>query len=293
MKAIASRLIEVLGGRAVHPINVTVGGFYKSPAPADVQSLVPDLHWGIAAAEALVREVAQFSFPDFQQPHEYVAVRADDEYPMNHGRVVAMNMAGVRTLDIPVADYERHFRERQVPHSTALHSLLEPDGRAYLCGPLARMATSRDLLPPRARRASDACGIDWPSGNPFQAIVARAIELVAAFEEAARIAGDFSAPLAVPRIDYAPRAGEACHATEAPRGLLYHRYAIGADGLIAAAAIVPPTSQNQARIEADLAAYLPTVLDRDDADATRRCEHLIRTYDPCISCATHFLRIER
>jgi coenzyme F420-reducing hydrogenase alpha subunit len=155
------------------------------------------------------------------------------------------------------------------------------------------MATSHDLLPPRARRAAEACGIDWPSGNPFQAIVARAIELVAAFEEAARIAGDFSAPLAVPRIDYAPRVGEACHATEAPRGLLYHRYAIGADGLIAAAAIVPPTSQNQARIEADLAAYLPTVLDRDDAEATRRCEHLIRTYDPCISCATHFLRIER
>ena len=138
-----------------------------------------------------------------------------------------------------------------------------------------------------------ACGIDWPSGNPFQAIVARAIELVAAFEEAARIARGFSTPLAVPRVDYVPRAGEACHATEAPRGLLYHRYRIGADGLVAAAAIVPPTSQNQARIEADLAAYLPTVLDRDDAEATRRCEHLIRTYDPCISCATHFLRIER
>jgi sulfhydrogenase subunit alpha len=293
MKAIGCRLIEVLGGRAVHPINVTVGGFYKSPVPAEVQTLLPDLEWGIAAAESLVAEVARFAFPDFHQPHEYVAVRADDEYPMNHGRVVAMNLSGDRTLDIPVADYERHFRERQVPHSTALHSLLEPEGRAYLCGPLARMATSRNLLPPRARRASDACGIDWLSGNPFQAIVARAIELVAAFEEAARIAGDFSAPLATPRIDYAPRAGEACHATEAPRGLLYHRYAIGADGLIAAAAIVPPTSQNQARIEADLAAYLPTVLDRDDAEATRRCEHLIRTYDPCISCATHFLRIER
>ena len=293
MKAIGSRLIEVLGGRAVHPINVTVGGFYKSPVPAEVQSLLPDLDWGVEAAETLVAEVSQFAFPDFRQPHEYVAVRADDEYPMNHGRVVALEMAGGRTLDIPVAEYERHFRERQVPHSAALHSLIEPDGRAYLCGPLARMATSRDLLPPRARRASDACGIDWPSGNPFQAIVARAIELVAAFDEAARIARGFSMPLAVPRVDYAPRAGEACHATEAPRGLLYHRYRIGADGLIAAAAIVPPTSQNQARIEADLAAYLPTVLDRDDAEATRRCEHLIRTYDPCISCATHFLRIER
>jgi coenzyme F420-reducing hydrogenase alpha subunit len=94
-------------------------------------------------------------------------------------------------------------------------------------------------------------------------------------------------------VAFEPRAGVGCHATEAPRGLLYHRYRIGGDGLIAAAAIVPPTSQNQAQIEKDLQAYLPTVLDCDDAEATRRCEHLIRTYDPCISCATHFLKIER
>jgi coenzyme F420-reducing hydrogenase alpha subunit len=292
MKQIGSRLIEVLGGRAVHPINVAVGGFYKSPSVAEVRGLLPDLEWGVAAAEALVAEVSRFAFPDFRQPHEYVAVRADDEYPMNHGRVVALDMAGRRTLDIPVADYEAHFRERQVAHSTALHSLMEPNGRPYLCGPLARMATSHDLLPPRALRAADTCGIEWPSGNPFQAIVARAIELVAAFEEAARIARDYRAELSVPRVEAVPRAGEACHATEAPRGLLYHRFSIGDDGLVAAAAIVPPTSQNQARIEADLAAYLPTVLGRDDADATRRCEHLIRTYDPCISCATHFLRID-
>jgi sulfhydrogenase subunit alpha len=293
MKSVGSRLIEALGGRAVHPINVTVGGFYKSPAVADVRALLPDLEWGVAAAEALVGEVSRFEFPDFRQPHEYVALRADDEYPFMRGRVVAVDVAGNHTLDIPVADYERHFRERQVPHSTALHSLIEPGGRPYLCGPLARMSTSRDLLPPRAGRAAAACGVDLSSGNPFQQIVARAIELVAAFEEAARIARDYSAPLAEPRVEYAPRAGEACHATEAPRGLLYHRYAIGADGLVAAATIVPPTSQNQARIEADLTAYVPTVLDRDDAEATRRCEHLIRTYDPCISCATHFLRIER
>jgi coenzyme F420-reducing hydrogenase alpha subunit len=290
MKQIGSRLIEVLGGRAVHPINITVGGFCKSPAVVAVQALLPDLEWGIAAAEALVAEVADFEFPDFRQPHEYVAVRAGDEYPMNRGRIVALTTAGQRTLDIPVADYERHFRERQVPHSTALHSLIEPDERPYLCGPLARMATSRDLLPPRARTAAAACGIDWLCGNPFRQILARAIEILAAFEEAARIARGYSAPLAQPRVEFVPRAGEACHATEAPRGLLYHRYRIGADGLIAAAAIVPPTSQNQARIEEDLRAYVPIVLER--ADATRRCEHLIRTYDPCISCATHFLTLD-
>jgi sulfhydrogenase subunit alpha len=293
IKSIGSRVIEVLGGRAVHPVNVTVGGFYKSPPVAAVRALLPDLLWGIEAAEAVLAEVSRFIFPSFRQPHEYVSVHAADEYPMNLGRMVAVGVDGQRTLDIPAADYERHFVERQVAHSTALHSLLEPGGRPYLCGPLARLATSRAVLPPRARRAADRCGIDWPSGNPFHGIVARAIELVAAFEEAARIAGEYHAEPEAPRVAFEPRAGVGCHATEAPRGLLYHRYRIGGDGLIAAAAIVPPTSQNQAQIEKDLQAYLPTVLDCDDAEATRRCEHLIRTYDPCISCATHFLKIER
>lgn len=292
IKTIGSRVIELLGGRSVHPINVAVGGFHRPPSVDSVRSVIPDLEWGLSAAEATVADVSRFTFPDFIVPREYVSVHAAGEYPMNHGSIIAV-ADGRTTLDIPVEDYPRHFVERQVPHSTALHSLIEPGGRPYLCGPMARMATSRDLLPPRARAAAEACGVAWPSGNPFHAILARGVELVAAFEEAVRIARGYrSAPPAARILD---RLGpcEGCHATEAPRGLLYHRYRIGDDGLIAEAAIVPPTSQNQARIEDDLKRYLPTVIDRDDAEATRRCEHLIRTFDPCISCATHFLTIER
>jgi coenzyme F420-reducing hydrogenase alpha subunit len=296
IKTIGSRLIEVLGGRAVHPINIVLGGFSRSPATAAVRALLPDLEWGLAAAEATVAEVRCFDFPDFHAPREYVSLRTDDgsraEYPLNHGRVVAV-ADGRTTLDVPPEDYAAHFVERQVPHSTALHCLIEPGGRSYCCGPLARLATSYDRLPPRARAAADACGIAWPSHNPFHGIVARGIELVAAFEEAVRIAGSYRAELATPRIEARPRPGVGCHATEAPRGLLYHRYRIGDDGLIAEATIVPPTSQNQACIERDLVAYLPTVLAAGDAAATRRCEHLIRTFDPCISCATHFITLER
>jgi coenzyme F420-reducing hydrogenase alpha subunit len=102
---------------------------------------------------------------------------------------------------------------------------------------------------------------------------------------------DYQNEPAVSRVPYPKKAGEGCHATEAPRGLIYHRYRVDDNGLIAAAKIVPPTSQNQPRIEQDLLAYLPTILDRDDAEVTRRCEHLVRNYDPCISCATHFLKV--
>ena len=194
-----------------------------------------------------------------------------------------------------MADYERHFAERQVPWSTALHSLTVPGERPYLVGPLARVNLCHDRLPPLARRAAESCGLDFPLRLSAQSIVARAIEIAAAFEEAVAIAGDAVAEILPCRIDYEPRPGVGCHATEAPRGLLYHRYEIGADGLISHASIVPPTSQNQAQIESDLKAMLPAALALDDAAATHACERLIRDYDPCISCATHFLtlRIER
>jgi coenzyme F420-reducing hydrogenase alpha subunit len=148
-----------------------------------------------------------------------------------------------------------------------------------------------DQLTPRTRQAAEACGIAWPSRNNYHSIVARAIELINAFDEAVHIVERYLVEPSPSRTPYSPRAGAGCHATEAPRGLLYHRYRIGDDGLIAEAKLVPPTAQNQGQIEADLRGYLPRLLALDDARATQKCEHLIRNYDPCISCATHFLKL--
>lgn len=286
MKKIGNRLLEILGGRPIHPINVTVGGFYRAPRGNELRELVPELEWGLDAALATTRFVAGLEFPDFRQPYEFVALRHPDEYPLNEGRVVSS-----RGLDVPVSEYELHFAERHRAHSTALHSVRLPDERHYLCGPLARLNLCREQLPPQARLAAETCGVTWPSENSFHSIVARAIETVAAFEEALRIVRGYEEPVPS-RVPFEPHAGEGCHATEAPRGLLYHRYRLGDDGLVAEAKIVPPTSQNQGQIEDDLRAFVPRLLHDDDATATRRCEHLIRNYDPCISCATHFLRLE-
>jgi coenzyme F420-reducing hydrogenase alpha subunit len=287
LKSVGTRLMEVVGGRAVHPVNVTVGGFYRSPSAADIRALVPDLEWGLAAALEMIAEVSRFDFPGV--PHDYhcVSLRPAAGYPLDEGRIVSS-----QGLDIDVADYERHFAERQVPWSTALHSLTVPDERPYLVGPLARVNLCHDRLPPRARRAAESCGLGFPLRLSAQSIVARAIEIAAAFEEALAIAREAGAEIAPCRIAHEPRAGHGCHATEAPRGLLYHRYEIGDDGLVTHAVIVPPTSQNQARIEADLKAMLPATLALDDDAATHACERLIRDYDPCISCATHFLRLD-
>jgi coenzyme F420-reducing hydrogenase alpha subunit len=115
--------------------------------------------------------------------------------------------------------------------------------------------------------------------------------LIHAYEEALGILRDYSPAHHSARVRYDYRAGEGCAATEAPRGLLYHRYRVDAEGKVLEAKIVPPTSQNQARIEADLRTWLPLVLSDDAAATARQCENLVRAYDPCISCSTHFLNV--
>lgn len=294
MKEIGCRLLAALGGRAVHPVNVAVGGFHRAPDPATIRGLVPDLEWGRAAALAALDVVSRFPAPAFPQDYECVAVAPAAGY------LVADTEAGPRIvstagLDIPCAAFPTHFVERQVPHSTGLHCLhTEPGattgGRPYLTGPLARLNLFRDRLPTTARRAADA-HLAGPCRDTFQSIGVRLVEIAAAFEEAAEIARTCHAAVAPCRIDLAPRPGTGCHAVEAPRGLLWHRYDIDAAGLVTAATIVPPTSQNLARIEADLRAFVPGLLDLREPAAARRCEHLIRNYDPCISCAAHFLTL--
>ncbi|MCO6457724.1 MAG: Ni/Fe hydrogenase subunit alpha [Pirellulaceae bacterium] len=288
LKKIGNQLLTVLGGRAIHPINVTVGGFYRAPRPADLKQLLPDLEWGLQASIETLRLASSFDFPDLERSYDCVALRHPDEYPMNEGQVASSN-----GLEVPPEEFERHFEERHVRQSTALHCVRLPGETDYLVGPLARWNLCRQQLPEVAWREADRCRVPWPMKNNFQSILARSVELIVAFEEALRIVRAYQAEPRESRVPFQPRAGEGCHATEAPRGLLYHRYRIGDDGLIAEAKIVPPTSQNQGQIESDLRAYLPSVLQHDDAEATRRCEHLIRNYDPCISCATHFLKLTK
>ena len=291
LKALGNRLLEVVGGRAVHPINVTVGGFYKAPAASAIRGLLPELAWGLDTCLSLLETVARFEVPQLDVPYESVALQHEREYPMNEGQILSSGSEHTAPLRIEVEEFSRHFAERQVPHSTALHSLRLPNETAYLTGPIARMNLCRDQLPARAAAAAEACGLEWPIRNPYRSIVARVVEMVAACEIASGIVREAAGEISPCRVAYQPRAGSGCHATEAPRGLLYHRYRLDDQGLVAEATIIPPTSQNQAQVEEDLRGLLPSVLAFDDAEATRRCEMLIRSYDPCISCATHFLTL--
>jgi coenzyme F420-reducing hydrogenase alpha subunit len=194
-------------------------------------------------------------------------------------------------LTFEPAEFDRHLVEEQVEHSTALHSRLAASGDCYVVGPLARYSLCSDLLSPLAAEVAGEAGLGPTCRNPFRSIVVRAVETVYACEEALRIIDGWDGAAAA-AADVQPRAGIGYGATEAPRGTLFHRYQLAEDGTILDARIVPPTAQNQASIEADLKDFVQANLALEHEQLRHRCEQAIRSYDPCISCATHFLELE-
>ncbi|MFC5525816.1 Ni/Fe hydrogenase subunit alpha [Rhodanobacter ginsengisoli] len=284
LKKAGNELMRVLGGREIHPVNVKPGGFHRVPSRAELEPVSESLKRARDLAERLLRWVATFPFPEFERDYEFVALRHPDEYPFNVGRLVSN-----RDIDIDIADYETEFEERHVAHSTALHSLLKRRG-AYLVGPLARYALNADRLPDAVRQLAGEVGLGPVCRNPFRSIVVRALEIVYACEEALRLIAAYEPP-ELAAVPLEPRAGTGFGCTEAPRGICWHRYDFEADGSIRAARIVPPTSQNQPSIEADLVAVASSVLDQPDEVIRDRCEQSIRNYDPCISCSAHFLKL--
>jgi coenzyme F420-reducing hydrogenase alpha subunit len=282
LKKAGNAIMTVVGGRSIHPVNVRVGGFYRFPTRSELADLRPALLRARDDALDTATLVAGFDYPDFEQPYEYVAMRAPAGYPLEAGTVVTGS-----GLDFPAQRFADHVQEEHVEHSNALHAHLS-DGSAYVVGPLARYTLNHDRLSPLALQAADAAGLGPQCRNPFRSIGVRAVELVYACDEALRIIDAWDGA-GESYVDVPPRAGTGHGVTEAPRGLLYHRYTLDGDGTIRDAVIVPPTSQNQPSIEADLRDFVQARLDLPTDELTRQCEQAIRNYDPCISCATHFL----
>ena len=285
LKKIGNEIMIVLGGREIHPINVKVGGFYRVPERRELDGLVEELQWALDASRDAVRVTAGLEFPDLEIPFEFVSVHHPDEYPFNEGRIVSSG-----GLDIDVSEWNDHFVEEHVARSNALHSRIRERGN-YHVGPLARFALNRELLHPEAMAIAAEVELGDSVNNPFKSIMVRSVEVVHAVAEALDIIDRYERP-AEPAVPVDPRAGVGHGATEAPRGLLYHRYELDDEGRIADAQIVPPTAQNQLTIEQDLRAVLERNIEMEDADLQWRLEQTIRNYDPCISCATHFLKLE-
>lgn len=279
MKRLGNDLVALLGGREIHPVSATVGGFTRVPTRDELSSLLDPLKRAREEAARATVWLASLPLPDLSRDIEFVALSHPEEYAMNEGRLVSS-----KGLDAQVRDFERLVRSRQVPHSSALRYTIRGRG-AYFVGPLARVNLNFHRLTPDAQRAARDSGIPFPNSNPFTSIVARMVEVVHAMDEAVQIIEGYERP--APRVKVEVRAGRGYGLTEAPRGSLYHSYLFDERGIIRWANIVPPTAQNQDQIEEDLREYLPRLLDRPDAEVTLRCEMAIRNYDPCISCSVH------
>lgn len=284
VKKAGNAIVAKLGGREIHPVNVKVGGFYRAPSRNELEQLLPDLRAALEEAEETLSWVSTFAFPSFERDYELVSLRHPSEYPMNEGRLVS-----TKGLDIEVRDYGKHIHEEQVAHSTALHARILARG-SYQCGPMARYTLNHDKLGPRATAAAARVGLTPDNRNPFRMLLVRGVETIYALGEAIRIIESYSPPPEA-SVPLTMRAGEGHAITEAPRGILYHRYRLNEEGIIEDAQIAPPTSQNQRGIEEDLLALGPMLAKLPHEEATRRAEHAIRNYDPCISCSTHFLTL--
>ena len=282
LKKVGNQIVEVLGGRAIHPLNVRVGGFYRVPTRRELQPVLDGLLRVREIAEETVRWVGAFDMPELTYDHELVALSRPDEYAVVGGNVVSSS-----GLDIPVSSFLDEFAEQHVARSNALHAY-RSDGTRYLVGPMARFVLGYDRLAESARSAAVEVGLGPEDRNPFRSIVVRAVEVLHAVDEAIGLI-EAHEPPDRPAMPVEPRAGVGHGVSEAPRGLLYHRYELDDEGLITDAVIVPPTSQNQPSIEADLFRLVEQNLDLDDDALRHVCEQSIRNHDPCISCATHFL----
>ncbi|MFD9974260.1 Ni/Fe hydrogenase subunit alpha [Streptomyces sp. NPDC059017] len=307
LKQTGNAVVELLGGRAIHPVNVRLGGFHRTPTRAELRPLAERLRTALDDAFDTLRWVAGFDFPDAECDADLLALTEPGTYAIESGTPAVLPYD--RTLPprgFPLGEFSDHVTEEQVPHSTALHSRL--DGRRHLTGSLARYALNGHLLSPTALEAAREAGLDTPPltsetegtgpgevcRNPYRSILVRAVEVLYAVEEALRIIAAYERP-ARPYVEVPARAGVGHGATEAPRGLLYHRYALDGEGRVTDARIVPPTAQNQGAIEADLRRLVQAGLDRgedSEAELTRLCERAVRNHDPCISCSAHFLELD-
>lgn len=286
LKKLGNDILEVIGGgRAIHPVNTRVGGFYKVPRKEDIQALIPRLKWGIETSIAITKLFGTFDFPDYEYDYHSVALKHPDEYAIVEGRI-----ASNRGIDIPVSEFFNVFEETQVQHSTSLRGSTKSDGMPYLVGPNARYNVNYNQLSKLSKQVAKEVGLGPVCNNPFQSLLIRMIETLYACEEALRLCKAYE-EFDQAYVETTPKASEGFGCTEAPRGICMHRYKMDDKGLIVKATISSPTAQVQPQVERDLLGVVERSLHLDEEALKWRCEQTVRNYDPCISCSCHFLKL--
>jgi sulfhydrogenase subunit alpha len=293
LKQLGNRVQELVGGRAIHPINTLVGGFGKFPRHRDLQTLREELAAALDPLMGTVDLVGGLPVPTWAaQPTVYVALRPYEEAFRFRG----VSICTSRGEEYPIAAYRDVVREFTVEHSHAKHSALA-SGETYMVGSLARLKLWGQYLCGRAREAFDRL---FPAGvvdNVLLNTRAQLVELVHSVERGVEVCDELLAMPEVERelVEYEVRAGRGVGAIEVPRGTLFHEYELDDDGRVLSANVITPTAQNLANVERDLRAAVENLLAKgepmDDARLKLNLEMVARAYDPCISCSVHVTRL--
>ena len=285
LKKLGNTIQEIVGGRAVHPVNYVIGGFGRLPSTDDLLRLRTDLNIGLEDCSQVLRVLQGVEVPVFAaEPIRFAALVPDlDSYFF--GETIRLHDGEL----VPVEAYRSVTRERSIPHSTARHSMAE---RPYMVGALARLALNGDRIDGRALEAWATLGPAAPLRNVVMNDIAQVIEVIYSIEHALELVERVlrDGLVAEAPAPFERRAGAAAAASEVPRGILFHQYEIDAAGRIAAADVVTPTAQNCAHVEEQFRAATRQSDGVADEDLRHRLEIIARAYDPCVSCSVHVVR---
>jgi len=288
IKKIANEIVRIIGGRAVHPIRTVVGGFTKLPTEQEIyqiigmlKSIYPDLQKSLEVLKTL-------KMPDFERETEYISLIDKNDYALYDGKIKSSD-----GWIIECKDYLEKIKEKIVEHSTGKHCWASRD--SYLVGALARINNNYDKLSDNAKLYAEELGLKIPCYNTFMNNFAQFIEIIHCVDDSIRLLEDLlekGLDQDASMVEVKPKEGRGVGIVEAPRGLLIHDYTYDDKGKIQKANLIIPTNMNYANIEKDMEAYLPSIIDKSEDEIRLNMEMLIRAYDPCISCSTHFLRVK-
>jgi sulfhydrogenase subunit alpha len=293
LKRLAHEWGSLIGGRTTHPTTIVPGGVAAVPTDKELAAMkekllaaVPDLEATLETVKALAPNV-----PSFDRPTEYVALSSDEKYALYDGVIQSVLPDGTKQR-YPVADYKQVTNEYVVPQSTAKYTRNKLS--SYAAGALARFNNNYDVLGAEAKKAAGDLGLQPICTNPYMNTVAQVVEIVESFHDSLRLIDELlDAGLKLEPLVQPTRYGSGAGATEVPRGILFHEYSYDADGMCLGGNCIIPTNQNHANIQNDFDRLVPELVaqDKSEKEMELALEMLVRSYDPCISCSTHYLDV--
>ena len=285
---LANEMSELICGRTIHPVTLTVGGFTKIPTEKKLIELKDQIHGIIKTAHDITEVVLTnaVKLPVFTRETEYIGLVSNDEYALYDG-VIGSTDTGKHKIQ----DYLSITNEYMVPHSTAKYTKHNRD--SYMVGALARYNLNSQKLTPMAKEIANKSGLKTICFNPFMNNIAQLVELYHSLEDSINLIDELiKNRLKEEKVKIKVKAGQGVGIIEAPRGILIHDYTIDKNGTCVKANCIIPTNQNHATIQKDMELFAPTLLDKSKKEIELNLEMLVRAYDPCISCSTHYLKVK-